>query len=181
MAILLAFAPFIVFAVVERLFGSGPGLIAAAIVSLALVLRERLAYRSPKILEIGSAILFAGLALYVLLKGASLSIMGTRLLVDAGLFLLVLGSLAIGVPFTLQYAREQVPEEIWQSPLFKRTNVIITAAWALALGLITVVEAVLVFVPGAPTKLGIALIIAALVAAVKFTGWYPAKVRRAAG
>lgn len=39
-------------------------------------------------------------------------------------------SLIIKKPFTLQYAREQVDERFWQSPLFIRINNIITLVWA---------------------------------------------------
>jgi hypothetical protein len=39
-------------------------------------------------------------------------------------------SIAVGKPFTLAYAREQQPfPEIWEFPVFKRTNLILTAFW----------------------------------------------------
>ena len=41
------------------------------------------------------------------------------------------GSLAIGLPFTLRYAEERAPREVWDSPLFKRINVVITLVWSL--------------------------------------------------
>ena len=64
MAILLAFAPFIVFAVVERFFGPAAGLIAAALVSAALLVRDWMgAGRTPN-LEAGTFLLFGALALY---------------------------------------------------------------------------------------------------------------------
>jgi hypothetical protein len=54
MGILLVFAPFIVFAIVDRLAGSTAGLVAGAIVSLALIVRGWLTARlSFKILEVG--------------------------------------------------------------------------------------------------------------------------------
>ena len=58
---------------------------------------------------------------------ATWSVVGVRALVDAGLLLIVLVSMAIGRPFTLQYAREQVAPEFWNSPEFVRTNYVITA------------------------------------------------------
>jgi len=55
MGILLAFAPFLAFAVVDRLFGSTAGLIAGAVTSGALVLRDRISRGRPlKILEVGT-------------------------------------------------------------------------------------------------------------------------------
>lgn len=38
-------------------------------------------------------------------------------------------SLLIRSPFTLEYAKEKTPPERWKSPLFIRTNYIITSAW----------------------------------------------------
>ena len=62
-------------------------------------------HQTPKILEIGTFVLFGGLALYAVLGGPMWSIMGVRLRVDAGLLTLVLITMAVGRPFTLQYAR----------------------------------------------------------------------------
>lgn len=174
MGIWLAFAPFIAFAIVDRLVGPTEGLIAGALVSLVLLVRDWMsAERTPKILEIGTTILFGGLALYALLGGPAWSIVGARLRVDAGLLLIVLISLAVRKPFTLQYAREQVPQDQWNSPEFLRTNDVITAVWALAfLGLVAA-DLILIYRPDWPPRVGILITIAALVGAVKFTGWYP--------
>lgn len=109
MGILLAFAPFIVFAIVDRTVGVTEGLIAGAVVSAGLLIRDWMTPgRSPKILEIGTFILFAGLALYALLGRPDWSLMGVRLRVDAGLMLIALVSMALRKPFTLQYAKEEV-------------------------------------------------------------------------
>ena len=181
MGILLAFAPFIVFALVERIVGPVPGLVAGALASAGLLLRDWLTPgRTPKILEIGTALLFGGLALYALAAAPDWTVIGVRLRVDAGLLLIVLASLALRRPFTLQYAREQVPPEFWDSPDFLRTNYVITAAWALAFLVMVIVEAALLYVPGLPQGVGVTIIVLALVGAVKFTGWYPERVRAAA-
>ena len=63
------------------------------------------------VLEIGTAILFGSLAPYALLGRPAWSVIGVRLAVDAGLLLIVLASMVLGRPFTLQYAREQVASE----------------------------------------------------------------------
>lgn len=182
MGILLAFAPFIIFALIDRIGGPTAGLVAGALVSLALLLRDLLTHsRSPKILEIGTSVLFCGLAGYALLKGIAFSVIGVRLWVDSGLLLLVLGSIASGQPFTLQYAREQVPPEFWNSPQFKRTNFIISGVWALAFATMVVAELALLYVPTLTPKIGIISIIIALVCAVKFTSWYPTQIQTPKG
>jgi len=175
---LLAFAPFIVFALAARLLGGTAGLIAAAVVSVGLLVRDLVGSgRAPKVLEIGAAVLFAGLALFAVLAGPAWSIMDVRLRVDAGLLLIVLVSLAIRRPFTLQYARETVPREYWDRPAFIRTNAIITAAWALAFAVMVAADLVLIYAPGVPPVVGIVATVLALVAAIKFTSWYPKRVR----
>jgi hypothetical protein len=178
MALLLAFAPFIVFAAVDRLAGSMAGLIAGAAVSIVILLRDFVTSgRSPKILEVGTALLFSGLALYTFFGVPGWSIMDVRLRVDLGLLVIVLISLAVRRPFTLQYARERVPREIWDSPEFFRTNFTITAVWALAFLAMVVADLILVYKPDMPAKVGIIITIVALVGAFKFTAWYPEKVR----
>ncbi len=176
MGILLAFAPFIVFAIIDRIGSSTEGLIAATLVSLALILRDCLTPgRVPKLLEIGTLILFGGLALYSLLVDPSWSVIGVRLCVDAGLLFIVLMSIAVRRPFTLQYAREQVASGHWNTPEFIRTNYVISAAWALAFLVMVIAELALLCVPNLPRRISIIAIVLTLVAAVKFTGWYPSK------
>jgi hypothetical protein len=181
MGILLAFAPFIVFAIVDRLLGPTPGLCAGAAVSAVLLARDGLTPgRSPKLLEIGTVILFAGLAAYALMFGQAGSLFSVRLKVDAGLLLIVLVSILVRRPFTLQYAREQAPPELWDSPAFVRANYVISAVWALAFALMVVADIVLVYIPSLPPRVGIVATILILVAAIKFTGWYPARLAAAA-
>lgn len=178
MNLLLAFAPFIAFAVVDRLVGSVEGLVAGAAVSVALLLRDALTPgRSPKILEIGSAVLFAGLAAYALFAAPDWSVMAVRLRVDVGLLAIVLVSLAIGKPFTLQYAKEGVDPQHWNSPVFLRTNRVITAVWALAFMVLVAADLLILYVPQVPHQVGIVATILALVAAFKFTSDYPRRVR----
>jgi hypothetical protein len=181
MGILLAFAPFIAFAILDRLVGASAGLIVAAVVSAVLIARDLVSpNRSPKVLEIGTALLFGGLAVYTLVGSPSWSIFGVRLCVDGGLLLIVLASIAIRQPFTLQYAREQVRREVWGTPGFIKTNYVITAVWALAFGALVIADLILVYVPGLPPRVGVIVTILALVGAVKFTSWYPDHRRSAA-
>lgn len=181
MGILLAFAPFIAFAIVDRLVGPTEGLAAGAVVSIGLIVRDILAPgRSPKILEIGTAILFCALAAYALLGQPTWSVIGVRLCVDAGLLVIVLVTMAIGRPFTLQYAREHVAAEYHADPAFLRTNYVISGVWALAFAVMVAAELALLYVPEMSHRLGVLAIVAALVGAVKFTGWYPDHVRKQA-
>ena len=174
MGILLAFAPFIAFAVVDRLVGPTQGLMAGAATSVLLLLRDWIGrHRRPKILEIGTAILFGGLALYAVLGGPVWSIVGVRLRVDAGLLLIVLITLLVGKPFTLQYAREQVPQDLWETPQFIRSNYVITGVWSGAFLILVLADLIMIYRTDLPPKIGILATVLALVGAFKFTQWYP--------
>jgi hypothetical protein len=178
MGILLAFAPFIIFVIVERLVGVTPGLLAATAVAALLLLRDAIARRSIKVLELGTLILFGGLALYAKLAAPAWSVIAVRLRVDAGLLLIVLISLALRRPFTLQYAREQTSPEIHNTPGFIRTNYIITAVWAVAFAVMVIAEAAILYMPALPPRIGILATILAIYAAFRFTTEYPKRRRQ---
>jgi uncharacterized membrane protein len=108
------------------------------------------------------------------------TVMAVRLAVDAGLLAIVLASLATGRPFTLQYARERVPEQYWHAPLFLNINRRLTWAWAGAFAAMVATHAAVVFVPAVPWWLDIVVTIFALVAALRFTAWYPEHARKKA-
>jgi carotenoid cleavage dioxygenase len=55
------------------------------------------------------------------------------LLVNSALAAIVLLSMVLGKPFTLQYAREQVDKSKWNHPIFIKINWILTGIWALLL------------------------------------------------
>jgi hypothetical protein len=181
MGILLAFAPFIAFAICDRFVGANIGLIAAAIVSAGLILRGIALRQSAKLLEVGTFVLFAGLAIYAYVSRAQWSLYGVRLWVDAGLAGIVLLTMVVGKPFTLQYARERVDASLWSSPEFLRTNYVITGAWALAFLLLAVADWVLLTTPSTPRFVGFAVIAALLYGAFKFTDWYPQQLSRRRG
>lgn len=174
MSTLIGFLPFIAFAV---LAGNGLMLI-GLICGLVLAVGAMLRSRSAKLLEAGSAVLFGLLALYAAFAPAPPSLFAVRLAVDAGLAAIVLVSLVIGRPFTLQYAREQVPPAMWDNPVFLATNRRISAVWAAAFVVLVAGDLALLTVPGLPRMILMAAEGAALAAAIWFTGWYPRQVRR---
>lgn len=180
MGILLAFAPFLVFVILERFAGYATSLLAAAVTSALLVLKDRISGGSIKVLEAGTLMLFTGLAVYAAIRKPAWSILFVRLLVDAGLLLVVLASLALKQPFTVQYAKEQVAAEFWTNPGFLRTNYVITGVWALAFALLVATEAAMLYVPSMPQKAGIWVVMLVMYGGVRFTVEYP-KRQRAAG
>jgi hypothetical protein len=177
---LLAFAPFIAFAAIDRLVGPMEGMLAGFVVSAALLIRDWSRGRGPKVLEIGTAALFGALGCYAWLADPVWSLWGVRLVVDSGLLLIVLVSIVIRQPFTLQYARERVPADVQASAEFVRTNYVITAVWALAFAVMVAADLVLTYMPELPARFGIIPTVLALVGAFKFTAWYPERRRAVA-
>jgi hypothetical protein len=181
MSILLGLLPFIVFFVLMRLVHPLAGLSAAFTVSVLMGILQWRRGETIKVLEIGSLALFGALTFYTLIAAPEWTVATVRLAVDGGLFLIAAVSLLIGQPFTLQYARESVPQEFWTSPVFFTTNVRITAVWTAAFAVMTAADAAAQYVEAIPLWIDIAATIAAFVAAVWFTRWYPVVVRRRFG
>jgi hypothetical protein len=181
--LLLAFAPFIVFVVVERLLGMPAGMAGGALAAAALLARDLLMPgRSLKLLGVGTFLLFGGLSLLVPLIGGEWSVADVRLRVDAGMLLIVLLSMVLGRPFSLQYARQDMDQRVerghWDGPEFLRINYVISAAWAAAFGVLVLGDAVMAFMPTALPQAGSVLVPAlALLAAAWFSGWYPEQRR----
>jgi Ca2+/Na+ antiporter len=176
----MAFAPFIAFAIVAQFAGMTVGLASGAFVSGAMISYASMRHhKAVKVLEGGTLLLFAGLTAYAVIAGPRLSIVAVRLCVDGGLLAIVLASMAIRQPFTLQYARETEPKEIWTQPTFIRSNYIITVVWAAAFAVMTLADLVMIYLPHVPKWASIAAIVLAFVAAFRFTGWYPKKLRAA--
>jgi hypothetical protein len=179
MGALLGFAPFIGFAVVENLFGIVPGLAAGALISIALLVLDRLkVQKEVNILEAGSAVMFTALAGLAFANGGEAwSLWRVRLWVDAGLLLIVVASIAAGRPFTLHHARLRVSAELARSARFLRTNNILSGAWALAFAVLAAVDLLMVLHPETPVRLAVGLTLAALAAAAWFTKTYTQRLR----
>jgi hypothetical protein len=178
MGLLLGLTPFVAFFVAMRLASPLVGLLAALANSALLCAWMYRSGKSIKILEIGSLLLFGTLVLYTLVAAPAWTVATVRLAVDAGLLTIVLVSLAVGRPFTLQYAREQVPEEFWAAPQFISANRLITIVWAAAFAVLVAADAAAEYLPSVPIWMDVAATIAAFGGAVGFTIWYPAMLRR---
>src|SRR3990167_9648804 len=62
------------------------------------------------------------------------------LISNCALTFIVWFSLIINKPFTLQYAREQVPSEFWEMPGFLFVNQMITLMWAVSFSMMTLMN-----------------------------------------
>jgi len=176
MGILVAFAPFIAFAIVSHVDGGTAGLIVAAATSAMFLLRDRMVpEQTPTQLEIGMAILFGGLVSYAMLADPAWSVVDLRLIVDAGLLLITLASLVFGQPFTLPYAREHLPRHLWDTPEVIHSNYVSAAAWVLAFALMALADCALLLAPELTSGVDVLVTTLAGTGAWWFTCWYPGR------
>jgi hypothetical protein len=173
MTIFLILAPYGVYTFLMFMTSTTISVFAASAICLVTIAIDVASGRSVKILAAGSAILFAGIGLFLALRAPSLSTLGVKLSVDIGIFVISLGSMIARRPFTLQYAIEAVPAETAAMPGFLTANYIITGAWTMAALLMMAANIVLLYFPGLPVWLGLAVAFAARNSAIYFTKWYP--------
>ena len=173
MTIFLILAPYGAFALLMLVTSAEIALFAAAVICLAVIAYDMVRGRSLKILGVGSVVVFTAVGGYVTEINPDLSVSGVKFAVDAGIFLVTLGSIVIGKPFTLQYALEVVDAETAKLPGFIKANYLITAVWALSMLLMMAGNAALIYVPGLPLWSGLLIAFAARNSAVYFTKWYP--------
>jgi all-trans-retinol 13,14-reductase len=127
--LIIAFLPWIILAVL----GNRWFLLALALalaVSAVTTVRQILT-RSVKILDTITLVFFVFVTIGLIGFGWTILATYMTLLVNVTLMAIAWGSLLAGMPFTIQYAREQVPRALWHSPLFIRINQYITAVWGL--------------------------------------------------
>jgi len=99
---------------------------------------------------------------------------------SGALGIIALGSIVFGHPFTIDYAKDSVPEEFWHTPTFRRTNIVLTATWAVVFLVCAVLGYVAVHVDGKGAKdwLEWYLPIILIVIGFRFTKKYPDRVQQ---
>jgi hypothetical protein len=173
MTIFLILAPYGVYTVLMLVTSATASVFAASAACFLTVAIDVARGRSVKILALGSAILFAAIGFTLALFEPPLGTLGVKLAVDAGIFVIALGSMLARRPFTLQYAVESVPAEIAAIPGFLTANYVITGAWTSAALLMMAANIALLYFPGLPLWSGLAVAFAARNSAIYFTKWYP--------
>ena len=178
---LVGLAPWILYSIVE---GQGRLEISAALalgLALLVLIINWLRGYSPKALEFADVIFFGALAVVVAFSSADtrswLELWGGEV-ANGVLFFFALGSVLIRQPFTLQYAKEDVPEEVWQTPEFLRVNYLISWVWVIAFGIEAASGLYGDAVLDNSNNIWTGWIIQTLpmIMAAQFTIWYPAKL-----
>jgi uncharacterized membrane protein len=180
--LIIAFLPWIILAVL----GSRRFLLALSLalaMAVATVVRQIL-NRSVKILDAVTLAFFVFVAVGLFGFGWMFLATYMTLLVNVTLMAIAWGSLLAGTPFTIQYAREQVPERLWHAPLFIRINQCITAVWGLDFflsALVSLYRHVTNDTSLASQYAWVVFSVAAALFTVYFPGWYRRRALRPAG
>jgi len=174
MTIFLILAPYGAFAVLMMLVPAAVSLFATVAICLATIAFERFVRgRAVKMLPAGAVLTFAAVGCYVLLVDPGMSTSAVKFSVDVGMLLVILASIAVRRPFTLQYAREEVDAETAKLPGFIRANYIISWVWAASMVAMMIGNVALIYVPGLPIWSSLLVAFAARNCAIYFTKWYP--------
>jgi len=165
-ALLIGFAPLVIFCVLARL-SLNLALWIAFATAFSLGIKSFLETGILRLLDVGGMVLFGLLALYAgfIQRGVEISWVG--LILETGLLGIALWSLARGKPFTIEYAAEQTPPERWDTPLFLRTNNRLSWAWAASFAAMAAADAQTLFLhtiaPNKAAAIGLAVLAVALI------------------
>ncbi|MFF0270246.1 hypothetical protein [Kribbella sp. NPDC004536] len=131
---LRSFAPWIVYAIATTQLDWRLCALIGLVIAVALVAWELSTGKGLEsmVIEVSAAAFFALVSLVAFTLPDAPLHENLLALSSAWLALTAWGSLAIRQPFTLGIARTMVPQEIWDNPVFRRTNVIITMVWAIS-------------------------------------------------
>ncbi len=175
-SVFLGFAPWIIFDVV-----AGPSTwiwaaVAALAASLILALPDWRRAREIGVLDAAGLVFFAVLVvLAFVLNRSDLQILEDRaqLLSSVVIAVVAFGSLAVGHPFTEYYARQTTPREYWGNLTFRQINRVLTLVWGVVFVVNALCDVAVAFWGASPDVFNWVLPIVLIVAAVKFTDWYP--------
>jgi hypothetical protein len=167
---LLCFSPWLAFLIIARDSLLQVKIALAVAFALTIVMGITKLHRG--------VLLWAGLAFFA---GASIAVIGLDdawterhlgVLANGALAAATFLGMAIGRPFTLDYAKSHTDPALWDSPAFLRMNNVLTGAWGAAF----VVN--LLFAWGKMEGFALpALAYAVLIGAAWITSWYPKYVR----
>ena len=127
--IFLALVPWLIFSVVCHF--SVPAASLLALVASALIAVPGVRAGRPKLLELAAVASFAGFSIVVLAidPGTADTLHLYARAITAGLLAVIAFGSLLFTPFTEQYARESVPERVWNTPQFKAGNRELSALW----------------------------------------------------
>jgi hypothetical protein len=173
MNLVIGFAPFILFTLLSRL-SADLALWVAFAAAFVVTIRDFVESPSLRLLDAGSFVLFAILALGRGFLDPNLSLAAARFIAEIALALLLGLSLAMKRPFSIDYARLDPREAGWPPHLFLKVNYLVSGAWTAAFLAMAAADGAVAFDPRLPLYASIAVSVLALGLAITFTLRYPA-------
>jgi hypothetical protein len=173
MNLVIGFAPFILFSIFSRL-SADLALWLAFAAAFVVTIRDFVESPSLRLLDAGSFVLFALLALVRGFLAPNLSLVAVRFIAEAFLLLLLGLPLLWKKPFSIEYARLDPREAGWPQHLFLKVNYLVSGAWTMAFLIMAAADGAVAFDPELPLYASVAISVVALALAVTFTLRYPA-------
>ena len=179
MNILLTFIPWILFWSFLSAKFLVTSIVAGFIATVIVILIDVFRGKKTKILQLGTLFFFAGILAILFISQSFWIMKWISIIGKVVLALIVLISILIKSPFTLQYSKETAPKERWEEPMFIHANYVISWAWFFAF-------IVMLVVPLYLEKIGInvtillnwLISIVCFVVAIGFTHWYKHYVKK---
>lgn len=177
MNLVAGFAPFILFTILSRL-SVDLALWTAFAAAFVVTIRDFVESPSLRLLDAGSLVLFALLALGRGFFDPNLSLALVRFVAALSLFLLLGLPLVLGRPFSVAYARLDPREVGWPPDMFHKVNYRVSAAWVAGFAVMALADGAVAFDTGLPLYASIAISLVVLAAVITFTLRYPALAAR---
>jgi len=174
---LRSFLPFIVFAAISSAAWQWAA-VAACVIGIRLLMEDRKAGtpNDALILPYSNCVYFAALAVVAFALPHSELKHYCGAMSMAWIGATMAATLVVRHPFTLGFARQKAPKEVWNSPVFLRMNTVITTVWAVSF-LVAAIASALCVASGAGTIAQFSCQVVGFVIPAVFTHRYPAIVR----
>ena len=181
MGMFVGLAPWILYWVLVSDNSFEEAAVAALIAAVVLTAWGYAHGKKPYILDYGTLAWFAALTIIAVAADDRFMAEWSYALSNFALAAIVLVSIAFGEPFTRQYAREDVPREYWDSPMFLKSTTVIAWAWLGIFVLMGISSIIARENPSDEMWWNWIIPIGLFVAGIKFNHWYPDHLRQQAG
>ena len=170
--IIKSFLPWILYFIIA---GKTQASIDTAIVVAAItsIMGELDYLKQGFILSWGTLIFFVFMFIAVVLFNNQWVIKFAWIFSNGTLALIAVVSIIFRRPFTLQYAKQQVPADKWQHPLFIKINYILSSVWGLCFLFNVFLQLIKIYYPAFSAWIYEALSYLSILFAMWFTSWFP--------
>jgi hypothetical protein len=173
--LLLGFVPLIVYGVLASVTSMTLALAAATVTTIVIGWTD---LRKGMILSWANLVMFGCGFITIGVLGIAWVTPYMGVLIYAALAAFTFGSILVGMPFTLQYARGMVDEALWKNPFFIQVNVLMTGVWGGIFSVNLGLSAIMIITPGSIGRVVQVITYIVLVVGIIFTIWYPEHIRK---